>query len=44
MVAIEGQRDKFCYGTDQPIAEIRAVLDAFHELRDLFATMGVSPT
>lgn len=41
MLAIEAQRDKFCYGTDQPITAIRSVLDAFHDLRDIFATMGV---
>ena len=44
MITIEEQRDKFCYGTDQPLAKIHAVLDAFHELRDLFASMGVSPS
>lgn len=44
MVAIEEQRDKFCYGTDQPITKIRAVLDAFNELRDLFTSMGVLPS
>lgn len=43
MTAIESHRDTFCYGTDQPVAEIRAVLDSFHELRELFEAMGVAP-
>lgn len=42
MIAMEAQRDNFCYGVDQPVDEIRAVLASFHELRDLFRAMGVA--
>lgn len=42
LTKIEPRRDAFCYGVDQPVADVRAVLDAFHELRELFRAMGLA--
>lgn len=42
LVQVEGHRDNFCYGSDQPVGHVRAVLTAFQELRDLFRSMGVA--
>jgi len=44
MVSIEGRRDSFCYGAERKVEDIRAVLLAFQELRDIFRSMGVAET